>query len=149
MTDEQGIKILKNIDRQLISHIDISYNPRLTSAFYDVLNSILEDPGYLLERVELEGNNIGDKKLGDLVDAILVNKNITYLNVSRCAITDKGARALARLVQNLKYLRCLFAHFNRILGPGASEIADAIGESVSIQVLDLSFNAITQNMWYK
>ena len=35
------------------------------------------------------------------------------------------------------------------MGQGASEIADAIGDSVSIQVLDLSFNAITQNKWYK
>ena len=89
---------MKNIDRQLISHIDVSYNPRLTNSFYKVLCSVLEDPGYLLERIELEGNNIGDERLGALVDSILVNKNITYLNVSRCEITNKGARHLARAI---------------------------------------------------
>jgi hypothetical protein len=36
----------------------------------------------------------------------------------------------------------LFAHYNRITGPGGSALADAISGSKSLQLLDLSFNLI-------
>ena len=59
-------------------------------------------------------------------------KKLVYLNVSKNNITDIGARDLAEVIQECPKLRLLFAHFNRIMGFGSVEIADAIGDSKSI-----------------
>lgn len=37
LSDEQGISILRSMDRKLIRHLDVSYNPQLTKKFYDEL----------------------------------------------------------------------------------------------------------------
>ena len=70
---------------------------------------------------------------------------LTFLNVSKCDVTDKGAMALAQLIKGNKRFAGLFAHYNRIMGNGAGAIADAIAGSTSIQLLDLSFNSICAN----
>ena len=82
LRDDQAIDIIKNMDKQVVNHLDISYNPLLTKKFYNELNEILCDPTSGLERVELEGNNIGDQILHDMVQAMVTAKNIVYLNVS-------------------------------------------------------------------
>ena len=69
--------------------------------------------------------------------------NISYFNVSKNGITDVGAKALARLIRYCPKLRLLFLHYNKIMGLGGIEIADSIGVSKSLQVLDISFNSIT------
>jgi len=106
------------MDKVLIRHLDISNNPQLTRRFYDELSLILAEPGNLLERVELEGNNIGDRQLHELVTAMTAAKQIVYLNVSKNKISDAGARDLAMLIQECPKLRLLFAHYNRMLGFG-------------------------------
>lgn len=65
-----------------------------------------------------------------------------YLNVSRNRIEDAGARDIALLIQECPKLRLLFMHYNRVLGFGGVEIADAVGQSKSLQVLDVSFNSM-------
>ena len=37
LTDDQGIRIIQNMDQQAVRHLDISYNPLLTRDFYRVL----------------------------------------------------------------------------------------------------------------
>lgn len=55
------------MDRQVVRHLDISYNPLLTKRFYIELCALLADPASHLERLEIEGNNIGDSILHELV----------------------------------------------------------------------------------
>lgn len=38
LTDDQGIKIIQNMDQQAVRHLDISNNPLLTKAFYIALS---------------------------------------------------------------------------------------------------------------
>ena len=64
------------------------------------------------------------------------------MNVSKNNITDAGARDLALLIQECPALRLLFMHYNRVLGFGGVEIAEAIGGSKSLQVFDISYNSI-------
>ena len=142
LKDDQAIQIIRNMDRTLVRHLDISYNPLLTNKFYDELNEILADPVSNLERVELEGNMVGDLIIHEMVQAMIKTKKIKFLNVSKNEITDTGARDLALLIQECERLRLLFLHYNRVLGFGGVEIAEAIGRSKSLQVLDISFNSL-------
>ena len=126
LKDEQAINIIRKMDRQTVRHLDISYNPNLTKAFYMELCEILRDPNSHLERLEIEGNYIGDTVLHELVKAMCQTKKIVYLNVSKNRIEDTGARDIATLIRDCPTLRLLFVHYNRILGFGGVEIADAI-----------------------
>ena len=114
------------MDKSLIRHLDISYNPQLSFNFYQELIEILSDPGNVIERLEVEGNRIGDRLIHELVEAMMKSKSIVYLNVNRNKIGDAGARDLAMLIQECPKLRLLFMHYNRILGFGGTEIAEAI-----------------------
>ena len=86
------------MDRTLIKHLDISLNPLLSRRFYSELFELLADPACCIERLELEGNEIGDRLLQELVQALLETKNIVYLNVSKNKIEDAGGRNLALLI---------------------------------------------------
>ena len=142
LNDQQGIAIITAMDKTLIRHLDVSYNPQLSKRFYDELVQVLSDPACHIERLEIEGNKVGDRVLHDLVEALILTKNIQYLNVSRNNIEDAGARDLAALIQECPKLRLLFMHYNRILGFGGNEVAEAVGQSKSLQVFDISWNSI-------
>ena len=98
LTDEHGINIIRNMDRLNIKHLDLSYNPSLTAKFYDCLNEIIEDPSCSLERIEVEGNMLGDKGIEHMCQSIINAKKLVYLNVSKNNITDRGARTLAQVI---------------------------------------------------
>ena len=100
------------MDKTQIRHIDISYNPRLTKKFYDALVKVMSDSFCMIERIEIEGNKVGDKTLQDLVRAIIYTQRLVYLNVSRNMIGDLGARSLALLIQECPKLRLLFLNYN-------------------------------------
>ena len=103
---------------------------------------MLADKTIALERIEIEGNNVGDQVIHEMCKAMIEAKKIVYLNVSKNRITDAGARDIALLIQECPTLRLLFMHYNRILGFGGVEIAEAIGSSKSLQVLDISYNSL-------
>ena len=127
---------------QVVRHLDLSNNPLLTKVFYNELCGLLADNTVALERIEIEGNNVGDKVIAEMCKAMMIGKKIVYLNVSKNNITDAGARDIALLIQQCPTLRLLFLHYNRIMGFGGVEIADAVGSSKSLQVLDISYNSL-------
>ena len=55
------------MNRASIKHLDISKNPQLTHRFYNELFEILADPACSIDRLELEGNLIGDTLLHELI----------------------------------------------------------------------------------
>ena len=149
LTDAEGIKLIRGMDRVNIRHLDVSENPLLTHRFYDALCEVIADGACQLERLECEDNAMGDRLVGQLIDALLTHHKIVYLSLSKNSITDVGARSVARLIQSAPSLRLLFLHYNRIMGFGGMEIADAIAaaaatqeEGEGLQVLDISFNSI-------
>ena len=75
---------------------------------------------------------MGDAILHDLCAAMAATKKIKYFNASKNKITDVGARDLALLVSENNKLRLLFLHYNRIMGFGSGELAEAIGRSKSL-----------------
>ena len=123
-------------------HLDISNNPLLTKNFYRELCELLADKTIALERIEIEGNQVGDQIIHEMCKAMIAAKKIVYLNVSKNNITDAGARDLALLIQECPTLRLLFMHYNRVLGFGGVELAEAISSCSSLQVLDISYNSL-------
>ena len=49
------------------------------------------------------------------------------------------------MIRDSPKFEALYAHYNRIMGPGGGTIADAISKSKSIRMLDISFNSICGN----
>ena len=142
LTDKEGISIVKQLNKGLVKHLDMSENSTLSGKFYEELGNLMEDEKAVLERIEIEDNQIGDQILIDLVEHLLYGR-ISYLNVSKNGITDVGAVAIAKLIRFCPNLRLLFLHYNKIMGIGGLDIAHSVGLSKSLQVFDISFNSIT------
>ena len=67
------------------------------------------------------------------------------LNVNSCGLNDRDAKILAQLISNSYQFKMLFMHNNKVMGPGAIQIADAIASSETMEVFDISFNSICSN----
>lgn len=63
LNDVTAIKIIKSMDITKMKALDLSNNPGLTEKFYDELCDVIENGKCMLERLELEGNMIGDRVL--------------------------------------------------------------------------------------
>ena len=70
------------MDKKTVRHLDLSYNPLLTKKFYNELNELMADESCNLERIEIEGNNVGDTVLHTMCEAMIATKRIVYLNVN-------------------------------------------------------------------
>jgi len=141
------------MNKQLVKHLDLSYNSTIGPEFYRQLADILDDPRTSLEYLSLEANNMGDKPLGYLCEKICQNSNLTVLNLSKNNITDQGVgvysssqheegTGLCKVLRHCKNIRGLFLHFNRILGPGGAQLARSLTSNRFLKVLDISFNQI-------
>ena len=84
LDDDKAIAILKNIDRAVVTNIDISENPRLTSKFYTFLTELICDIGTNLQWLEIERNPIDLQVLEQLLEALAAAKCVKMLNLSHC-----------------------------------------------------------------
>ena len=139
------------MNKQLVKHLDLSYNSTIGPEFYRQLADILDDLRTSLEYLSLEANNMGDKPLGYLCEKICQNSNLTVLNLSKNNITDQGVgvysssqheegTGLCKVLRHCKNIRGLFLHFTRILGPGGAQLARSLTSNRFLKVLDISFN---------
>ena len=60
LKDDEAIRLIKSMDKVNIRHLDISLNPQLTPQFYKELCDLIFDHACQLERLEIEGNYVGD-----------------------------------------------------------------------------------------
>ena len=126
LTDERALKLLKSLNKVYIESLNLSNNPLLTQKFYRKLGDTCGMRTASLKRLNLEGNKIGDDCLNYLVEKCIKTDRMEFLNVSKCEITDFGARSLAKIIFSCKSLKTLYAGYNRIMGRGGAEIARAI-----------------------
>jgi hypothetical protein len=63
LTDEKGLKILKNLNKIYIESLNISDNPLLTKKFYRKLGEFIGLREGALKKLNLDGNKIGDDVL--------------------------------------------------------------------------------------
>ena len=70
LRDDQAIEIIRNMDMSTVRHLDLSENPLLTKKFYRALCDIIASEDCALERLEIEGNNVGDLVIHEMVEAM-------------------------------------------------------------------------------
>ena len=71
------------MDLFALKELDISYNPLLTSSSYEALAVVIRDCRCELEKLNLEGNQLGNSNLRIVTDALSEVKFIRSLNVSK------------------------------------------------------------------
>eukprot|EP00761_Pharyngomonas_kirbyi_P010448 gb/GECH01010468.1/.p1 GENE.gb/GECH01010468.1/~~gb/GECH01010468.1/.p1 ORF type:complete len:345 (+),score=75.43 gb/GECH01010468.1/:1-1035(+) len=96
-----------------------------------------------LFHLNLGKHDLQDETLDLLLQGLLENRRITYLNLSGNKLTNLGAKKLANFLKNknckLEYLNL---RSNRIEDKGAIVIAKAIKDNFTLVTLDIQFNAI-------
>lgn len=142
LTTGRACKILENFPKDKVHELDFSYNKNIGPHFYENLSEILEDHTVVLKALSIEGNETGDAPLEKLSGALEYNMKLTYLNLSKCLITDIGAKYIAKFLPENTSLRGLFLHWNKIQGEGGMAIANGLKDNKGIQIFDISFNSI-------
>jgi hypothetical protein len=85
LTDSRGINLIRNLKRERIRTLDLSYNPGLTRGFYKCFcNIYLQDERNQLLKLLLEGNKIGDSEVKMICNALVEsNSHLSLLNLSK------------------------------------------------------------------
>jgi len=130
------------MNRKIIKHLDVSYNPQLTSPFYKGLGEIIEDTDCRLEVLELEGCKLNDSNTSIICEAILQSITLSVLNLSKNQITDKGVGPICKVIEETTSLKGLFLHYNKIMMSGGVKLAEQIKNTQFLEVFDISYNAI-------
>lgn len=111
-------KILERIPKK-VELIDLSYNPSVKDLNMDVLVFNYERK---IREINLERNNVGDNLVIKLCHAIRDRPLMESLNLSHNLITNKGAQALAEMLEENISLYSLFLKWNNIHSKGAAAI---------------------------
>jgi hypothetical protein len=141
LTDYGFNEILMNAPNTLLI-LDISYNSTLTMKTYSLIAEYLDDSSTVLQQLMIEGNHTGDKPVVLLCKVLMENRSLKYLNISRNNVTDTGALAVAKMLCKNDVINVLFMHWNKIREKGGKMIANAIEDTTSLQIFDISFNNI-------
>jgi hypothetical protein len=95
--------------------------------------------------LNIAGNNVGDKGVKTIVEALQANKNtaLAILNICGNSISNEGAEAVADLLRTNKTLTTVDLSWNNIADEGARIIAGALRENLALTTIDLNDNSIT------
>lgn len=81
-----------------LRELDLSENINLGLPIYQALARVVEDRIWNLKSLNLEANKCGDDACELICEAISYNDSITYLNLSKNNISDRGAKAIAGML---------------------------------------------------
>ena len=96
-----------------------------------------------LSSLNMANTGIGNMFLPLFARAIKKSKShLTYLNISKCKLNDKGCKALSIALGACKKIQNLNVSWNNIGARSMYRLGDSISNSESIQRLDLSFNSL-------
>jgi len=92
-----------------------------------------------LTSLSLHGSLIGDAKARMMCKYLLGNKSLTRLDLSHNAISDAGARAIAKLVNN-SVLEEVDLRDNKIAAAGAKQLGRALRGNTTLHSLNVRLN---------
>lgn len=100
-----------------------------------------------LQKLELEGNNLGTKTGRALADALLQNEILRAVNLESNNLTasgndQTGVIAIAAALQRNRSLRVLSLSKNHITQQGGEQFVRSMGQNECLTLLDLSGNEL-------
>ncbi|XP_053462088.1 NACHT, LRR and PYD domains-containing protein 13 [Nycticebus coucang] len=112
----------------------------------ELLCDALTQPNCTLKRLELWLCQLGAPSCRYLSDALLKNKSLTHLNLSRNQLGDEGVKFLS---EALSYpdcsLRCLNLSGCSFTTEGCQELSDALKHNHNMHILDIGRNDLGDN----
>ena len=140
--DDMEIVISQAINQQHCIHLRLTHNQ-----FTFIGASILADAlthNSTLERLSLWKNQIGDKGVQSLSDALSCNRNaLKKLDLSENEITNHGAEYLAQMLRTNTVLTHLSLSHNKITDHGLQFLTDALrNRNKTLQTLSLTQNKL-------
>ena len=150
---DTGIKILmqslcRSLDphSEITGHLDmyIRYN-EITVVGASYIPEALRTTR-ALRKLDLEGNQIGDKGLQYIAEALTTNTSLTELYLRNCGlrITEENGRALTEMLQRNKTLRVLNLLRNGAISDNAASfIIEGLKKNTTLKTLYLSFCGMT------
>ena len=127
--------------------LNISYN-KMGFTGAEILNKYLNDPLCSLETLNLEGLNLGNTNMRNIINAITnsIYAKLKYLNIGQNNIGDDIAQNLSTLINKCYNLDVLILYQNQFNNYGAGLIMSEIKKHPKIKILDLSWNSIGDNL---
>nr|XP_002829864.3 NACHT, LRR and PYD domains-containing protein 13 isoform X2 [Pongo abelii] len=125
---------------QHVTRLCLGFN-RLQDDGIKLLCAALTHPKCALERLELWFCQLGAPACEHLSDALLQNRSLMHLNLSKNSLRDEGVKflceALGHLDCNLQSLNLSGCSFTR---EGCRELANALRHNHNVKILDLGEN---------
>ncbi|KAI2593347.1 NLR family pyrin domain containing 13 [Homo sapiens] len=125
---------------QHVTRLCLGFN-RLQDDGIKLLCAALTHPKCALERLELWFCQLAAPACKHLSDALLQNRSLTHLNLSKNSLRDEGVKflceALGRPDGNLQSLNLSGCSFTR---EGCGELANALSHNHNVKILDLGEN---------
>ena len=95
-----------------------------------------------LSYLNLSKNKLGDKGVEILCDALGNYKHLHRLDLSHTGITNEGGMAIGRLIEGNHEIQEMFLQWNKIRGSGGIAIAQGLRMNGGLKILNLSWNSL-------
>ncbi|KAK2089223.1 NACHT, LRR and PYD domains-containing protein 13 [Saguinus oedipus] len=123
-----------------VTRLCLGYN-RIQDDGMQLLGAVLTHPECALQRLELWFCQLGARGCRHLSDALLQNRTLMHLNLSKNCLGDEGVKflceALGRPDCNLQSLNLSACSFTR---EGCQELATALKHNRNVEILDVGEN---------
>ena len=135
-------KLLENLTKLNLS------NNRIGNLGTEELVNFLCNDRCMIEELNIENNNLKDKNIINITNAIYENKflRIRNLNLGNNEISDNSSKSIANLINDKKTLIILILRLNNLCNPGATLIMNKIKSLPNLKMLDLSWNKIGNDL---
>lgn len=116
---------------------------RLGSKVKSVIRKEAKSSESVLQRLDLENNEIEDKGVVSLSEAVSCNHFLVYLSIRGNAVSSAGSKALGKILKEQCSLQYLSLKDNKVGDEGVQHIAHGLKFNQKLLELDLSGNGIT------
>ena len=145
LNDTHIVPLAEHLEgNKILQHIDLGHN-HMRDGSAIAFAKVLEHRHTALERLNLEGNDIGCGGIKALAHALKENVNLKMLELGRNHIHPDGAKALAQAIRINHVLRELDIEHNAFGVEGAVKIAEALRYNRHLETVNLAYNRINEH----
>ena len=140
---DEGVKAVADtlLTYQCLEELDLGGNEIFDEGAISIAAVLRIKENNTLKALSLYRNEIGDKGVKALADALLTNHCLEDLNLDDNIVSDEGAIAIAAALRVNSTLKELYLDVNRISDKGAISIAFSLKLNRSLKYLNLKHNS--------